>query len=185
VIPEVRPTRRDLVGYRADHAGVEVRVAPAVIERDDRHAPRALAADAPVGTRFNGATNAGLAPTGYPLYVADRLKRLLAMAGPVERNEPLVDRAEDDRRLRTPAVRVAVGVALLRQQRAGGIELLEHGDVRRRRPLLLEVLDSLERVQSHEIRRHASVVDVATIVSNRAIRLEPVLNASQIVLRAM
>ena len=61
----------DLVGDAAHDAGVEPGPVLGVKKRRDGHAPRALAADAPVGARLDGAADAGLAPGRHPLHLAD------------------------------------------------------------------------------------------------------------------
>ena len=84
--------------------------------------------DAPVGTAFDHAGDARLAPVGEPLHVADRGERVAAQAGLFHRDEPLRRGAERDRRLVAPAMRVAV-VELGREQRAARAQHLD--DARR------------------------------------------------------
>ena len=68
-IPEVGADSGKLVCDRAGDAGVEVGDFLFVVERGDRHAPRTLAADTPVGARFDRAADAGFAPRGNPTVV--------------------------------------------------------------------------------------------------------------------
>ena len=77
------PLVRDLVRDGADDAGIEVGLLLRVEERRDGHAPRALPADAPVGPRFDGAADAGLAPRGDPLDLSDRRPARPARAPPL------------------------------------------------------------------------------------------------------
>ena len=97
------------------------------IKRRDRHAPCALAADAPVGTRLDGALDAVLAPVGHPLHTVDGVQRLLAEIVVVDVDEPLVHAAENHRRFAAPTVRVAVRVILLMHQRGLIAQQFQHG----------------------------------------------------------
>ena len=90
----------------------------AVGEQRDRHAPGALAADAPVRAAIDHAGDARLAPGREPADVVDGGHRIGAQPGLVHRDEPLRGGAEHHRRLVTPAVRVAVLDLGERQQRA-------------------------------------------------------------------
>ena len=79
------------------------------LEHGNRHAPAALARNAPVGTIGDHGANAVHAPLGNELNVVVNLvERSLAQARVVHGNEPLVGRAEDDRLMAAPAMRVAV-----------------------------------------------------------------------------
>ena len=83
-----------------------------VHEHRERHAPGALARDAPVGPRLDHAGDALLAPARDPLHAADRGERVAAQARFLHAQEPLRRRAEDHRRLVPPAMRIAVAVRL-------------------------------------------------------------------------
>ncbi len=82
------------------------RLAVRVVKHGQRHAPGALARDAPVRPRFHRAVDAVAAPGRNPLHLVDGAQRL----GPqfVHADEELLHRAEDDRHLRAPAMRVGV-----------------------------------------------------------------------------
>ncbi len=113
----------------ADHLGVDVALAVGIVECRDRHTPGALAADAPVRAVLNGRTDAVLAPARDEIHVVERFECALAVTALVERDEPLVDRTEDNRRLGAPAVRVAVVDFLFRDQGAVLSYDLEHAEV--------------------------------------------------------
>ena len=93
------------------------------VEGRYRNAPRALAADAPVGAVAHHVRDAVLAPVGYPFYFVDALERLVAEFR--DGDEPLVRGAEDDRLLAAPAVRVGVRDFQLSEQAARFFEKLE------------------------------------------------------------
>ena len=78
------------------------------VHRRDRHAPRALARDAPVGPVGDHALDAGLSPRRDPAGVVDRLQRLVAQVVRIHRDEPLRGGEEDHRVVAAPAVRVRV-----------------------------------------------------------------------------
>ena len=89
----------------------------AVIEDRDRHAPGALAADAPVAPLTHHAFDAVPATGRQPFDLGDGLQGRLAKA--LDRGEPLFGRPEDRRFLGAPVVGVAVAVGGLGQQGAG------------------------------------------------------------------
>ena len=76
--PDIRAVLLDQRGGVAHDLGVEDRVALRVVERRDRHAPGALARDAPVGPAFDGGLDAALAPVGHPVHAVDLVERPLA-----------------------------------------------------------------------------------------------------------
>ena len=80
----------------------------AMREQRERHAPGALARDAPVGAAGDHAVDALLTPGRRPLDLADLGQRGLAQAGLFHADEPLRRGAKDHRRLVPPAVRIAV-----------------------------------------------------------------------------
>ena len=85
----------------------------------DRHAPVALTADAPVGALLDHSANAVGGMGRIPLDVlANLLASLLAQAGLVHRDKPLVGSTEEHRVLAAPAVRIAVRDLLLEDQGA-------------------------------------------------------------------
>ena len=99
VVPEIGAFTGNLRRDRAGDAGVEKSVFLIVKKGRNGHAPRALAADAPIGPRFDGTADAGFAPTGNPLNVFDGGEGGGAGVGFVEGNKPLVDGAENNRGL--------------------------------------------------------------------------------------
>ena len=78
------------------------------VEGRDRHAPRPLARDAPVGPVRHHAADPLFAPGGEPLHAGDGVERPLPQRAAVERDEPLRGGEEDDRAVAAPAVRVGV-----------------------------------------------------------------------------
>ena len=95
----------------------------------DRHAPVALAADAPVRALLDHGANAVGGMGRIPLDVlADLLASLLTQTGLVHRDKPLVGSAEEHRVLAAPAVRIAVRDLLLEDQGAALAQELD--DVR-------------------------------------------------------
>ena len=95
----------------------------------DRHAPVALTADAPVGTLLDHGANAVGGMGRIPLDVlADLFTSLLAQAGLVHRDKPLVGSTEEHRVLAAPAVRIAMRNLLLEDQGAALAQELD--DVR-------------------------------------------------------
>jgi hypothetical protein len=61
----------NLRGDGAGHRGVEISIFLIIEKSRDGHAPGALAADAPIGSGFDRAADAGFAPTGNPLNLFD------------------------------------------------------------------------------------------------------------------
>ena len=121
--PRVRAAFFDEVGDAADERGVEDRLALRRVKHGQRHAPTALAADAPVGARLDGAGDALDAPVGDPRRVVDGRERVGAQG--VDADEKLFDRAEDDRRLGPPTVRVRMLVRRGAEQGVAGAEVLD------------------------------------------------------------
>ena len=76
--PEIGAFGFDEVGDLQGELGGEDGLAVFVEEHRQRHAPGALARDAPVGPRFDGAVDAVAAPGGQPLDLVDLLERLAA-----------------------------------------------------------------------------------------------------------
>src|SRR5690606_21979042 len=187
LIPEVGAVRvrGDLVGHGADHTGVDVGGLVGSVEGDDGHAPRALTADAPIGAGLDGPFDAGLAPSGNPLHAGDGFERGGAHAGLVERDEPLIDGAEDDRGLGAPAVRIAVGVFGLGEQVAGGGEFFQDGEIGRRGFLGGDVLDGFEAGDADEVGGDFAVVEVGAVVADGAVDFEAVFEAGEIILGAV
>ena len=102
--PHVGALSLDPVGGLADDARIEDGLAGRIVEGWDRHAPGALARDAPVGPGLHGALDAVLAPVGDPVHRINGRQCLLSegqgswrATGVVDADEPLVDGPEDDR----------------------------------------------------------------------------------------
>jgi len=90
-----------------------------VDEQRNRHAPGALARNAPVRAPGHHSGHAFLAPCREPVHVvADRFQRRLAQSRRFHADEPLRRGAERDRRLVPPAMRVAVRDLRRREQHA-------------------------------------------------------------------
>ena len=126
--PEVRALVLDRIGDLARKLGREDRLAIGAEENRQRHAPGALTRDAPIGSRLDRAIDAVAAPRGKPLDLVDLLKRLTPQS--FERNEELLDRAENDRRLRAPAMRVRMFVNFATEQVTALSEDLDDAFVR-------------------------------------------------------
>ena len=108
--PDVGPLRLDQVGHLAGHLAGQDRLARRREKHRQRHTPRPLARNTPVRPRLDRARNPVAPPRRQPLDPLDLLECLGTQ--PVDRNEKLLHRTEDDRRLRTPAVRVRMPVNL-------------------------------------------------------------------------
>ena len=124
--------------------GDERLVAPLAVEDRDRHAPGPLAREAPVGPVLDHVVDAVAPPVRDPADPVDLPERGRPQAALVEREEPLVGRAEDHRVVAAPAVRVAVLQLRGRigEQVSRGVEVLH--DLRvRREDLLARVLPRL------------------------------------------
>jgi len=94
------------VGHAADEVAVKDGLSVRCVKNRQRHAPAALAADAPVGPGLDRAVDAFESPVGDPLRGVDRFEGVSAEG--LDTDEELLDRAKDDRRFRAPAVRVGV-----------------------------------------------------------------------------
>ena len=114
---------RNSVDDAVEDLAIGDRLAAALaIEDDDRHAPDALARDAPVGAAGDHVGDALLAPGGHPLHLLDGFERALAEIVAVHADEPLLGGAEDDRVVAAPAVRIGVRELFEAQQRAGVLQ---------------------------------------------------------------
>src|SRR5437763_10374322 len=109
-----------------------------VVEEWDRHAPCALARNAPVGPCLDRGFNAVLAPVGNPVDVIDGVERLLPEILMINLDEPLVHRAEDDRCLAAPTVWIAVSVIFPMHQHVSVAQELKHSFVRLALAVLFE-----------------------------------------------
>jgi|GEM_PF-4262617 len=82
-------------------------------------------------------------------------------------------------------MRVAVLVALLGQERVGGREFFQDGDVGHRGFFGGEILDRFERGKTDQIRGNFPVVEITAVAADRAIDLEAVFEAGLIILHAV
>ncbi len=93
------------------------------IENDNGHAPKALARDAPVRAFLDHFVHAVFAPRGNPLDVTDLAERFLAQRSSpavrrrVDLDEPLLGGAKNYGIVAAPAMRVAVLVFMVAEQR--------------------------------------------------------------------
>ena len=153
-------------GARMQLAGVLVH------EQRDRHAPGALARDAPVRAGRDHAVDALLAPGRDPLHALDLAQRVLAQPLLVHADEPLRRGAEDHRRLVAPAMRVAVAQRLLVQQLPVG----------RAAPAMMTLVGLLDL----QARRPAACsARKRAVVAHRVDHRQPVLHADREVLLAV
>src|SRR5439155_14383024 len=114
------------------------RMALRIVKERDGHAPRALARNAPVGPRLDRGFDAVLAPVGNPVDVIDGVECLLAEILMINLDEPLIHRAEDDRRLAAPTVWIAVSVIFPMYQHISVAQELKHSFVRLALAVLFE-----------------------------------------------
>ena len=125
--PDIGAVFLDEIGSVTDDTCIENRLALRVIKRRDRHAPRSLPGDAPVGARLHGALDSVSAPAGHPIDAVDRSERLIAKPIVVDVDEPLIHRAKNHRRLAAPTVRVAVLVFFFKGQFVPSLEQFDDG----------------------------------------------------------
>ena len=126
--PDVGPVFFNERGGVTHDAGIEDRFG-AGIKRRDRHAPGALAADAPIGPAFHRAFDSVLAPAGHPVHFVDGGERLLTEILVIDLDEPLIHRPENHRRLTAPTVWVAVRILLVMHESIESAEERKHGFV--------------------------------------------------------
>ena len=94
------------------------------IEHNQRHAPEALARNAPVGPLGHHLAHALLAPRGRPFHFLNFLERVLAQIVVLQIDEPLLRGAENHGIVAAPAVRIAVRQFAFADQRAASFEQL-------------------------------------------------------------
>ena len=109
-------------------------------------------------------------------------ERLVAVASFVEGDEPLVDCAENDRSLRTPAMGVAMQIFLLREQAVVFSQFFENRNVGNRWLLRLEVFNAFETRQANQIGWDLSVVEVGAVVCHRTVNIEIVIEPRHVVI---
>ena len=107
--PDVRALALDRGGDALDDGRVAQRLAGLAVDEDrDRHAPGALARDAPIRPALDHRRDAVAALRRDPAGLVDRLERLVAQPVRRHRDEPLRRVAEDQRRLRPPGMRIGM-----------------------------------------------------------------------------
>ena len=85
-------------GFMHQGHGIGMRFSGLLVdEQGDRHAPGALARNAPIRPAVNHAGDAGLAPIRNPTHAVDGFQGGIAQAGLLHGNEPLRRGAERDR----------------------------------------------------------------------------------------
>jgi hypothetical protein len=152
----------------------------------DRHAPVALAGDAPVRTGLHHAFEPRTAPRGEELRLVDGtlghpaqrrafLVRGVLLALVFHADEPLRRRTENDRRLVAPAVRVAMANLLALEQQALGFEFLQHQRVGIPHALAGQFADG-------ECRR---IAEELSIVANRVVHRQAIALANHVVVHTM
>ena len=97
----------NLVGQLRGQYGAAVRLE----KHRQRHTPCPLARDAPIRAALHRAVDPVAAPGRQPFDGFDLRQRLAAQG--FQRDEELLDGAEDDRRLRAPAMRIGMADRLL------------------------------------------------------------------------
>src|SRR4029077_10137440 len=114
----------------------EAHPARIAIKNNDRHAPEALAGDAPVRTLLNHFVHAVFAPGGNPFDAMDFFERFLAqrflfsMRGLVHSDEPLLGGPENHGIVTAPAVRIAVLVLVVSEKSAAIAKQLYNDGIR-------------------------------------------------------
>ena len=105
--PNVRAALSNEISELADDFCIENCFVFLGIKNGKRHAPASLSGNHPIGTRFDRACDAVLTPRRNPFhFAANRFKRSGTQI--IDTNKELLDIAKDDRRFRTPAVRIGV-----------------------------------------------------------------------------
>ena len=169
--PRVGSFFRKNLGDFVDDGGVEDWLVFVVVENRKRHAPGALARDAPVGAGFHRAANAVAAPMRNPLCAVHLAKR--GLADPVDADEKLLHRAEEDGCFGAPAVGVVVEVISVAEKCAARGEDLED--------FLIALIEDME---ADELGNATFVGEFAVGIDGRE-DIESVRLASEVVVRAM
>ena len=154
----------------ANQSGVQDGFAVFVKEDGQRHAPGALAGDAPVRPGFHRAVNAVAAPGGQPLHLVYFFQGLRAEL--VHGDEELFHGPENYRRLGTPAVRVLVAVFFHAEE---VVALFQHGN---------DVLVGVKDMFAHQ-GGHAHFLRVFAVVVHGGEDGQSVLASHVIVVRAV
>ena len=139
--PNVRAAIRNEIGELANIICVKHRFAILRIKDRQRDAPAALARDDPIGARFDRSRDSVFAPGGNPFhFLVNGVERWAAEL--VDANKKLLDVAEDDRRLRTPAVGIGVMKFLLAEEHAAFAQQIDDVDVGIEHVLACEILET-------------------------------------------
>ena len=110
----------------AHHLVVQTDVtAGAAAQRRNRHAPRALAREAPVGPGFGHVADTVARPRGNPLHGVDFLDYAPAQSVMIDAHEPLLGGKKNQRILAAPAMRIAVRELVRVEQRADCAQFLD------------------------------------------------------------
>ena len=120
-------------------------------EHRDRHAPGALARDAPIRPALDHRLDPVTALRRDPAGLGDRRQRLLPQTVLLHADEPLRRVAKDQRRLRSPGMRVGMHQRAARQEPAG---IVDRGDHRLVRVARLAVR-AIDRAAGEERHRRA------------------------------
>ncbi len=119
------------------HKIIELLAARIAEKHDNRHTPEALPRNAPVRPLLDHFVDTFFAPAGNPLNLVNFLQRFLAqrlfrtVRGLIHLDEPLLRGAKDYRIVAAPAVRVAMLIRMVPQQRAMFGEQLHDDRIRR------------------------------------------------------
>ncbi len=136
-----------------------------------RHAPNALARDAPVGALGDHVGNSLFTPGRHPAGLLDFVQRALAQFLVIHVDEPLLGGAEDDGIVAAPAVGIGVVERARRpHQHAARLQQFDDGSVGVKNPLAHIFGQALE--------------DFPRLV-HRAVDIDAVLHAGQVVLAPM
>ena len=128
--PGVGALGRHRLGDPLDDLRVAERLARIAADEDgDRHAPGALAGDAPVGAGLDHPAQPPLTRGGDEAGGVDGFQRGLPQPGRLHRDEPLRGVAEDQGRLRPPRMGVTVGQRARGEQRPGVGQSRQHSGV--------------------------------------------------------
>ena len=155
---------------------VELLAASLTKENDDGDTPESLAGYAPVGSLLDHFVDAVFAPRRNPLHVVNFLECLLSqgfrctVSGLIHFDKPLLGGPEDNRIVTAPAVRIAVLVGVMPQQRT---------------PIAQELYD--DRICGENVFAFVfgQALEVDAVIIERSVNFEPILLAGNKVIRAV